>query len=1371
LVRFRFTEILQIVDLQQSDFACRERMRQLAAVLLLLRSAAHASDHASILDQLTFNNGGARTPVRSTDRFAFREQCLWYWEPDNISTTLWAWTNEWQTTAPFLYQIPPSPKSESSPPSCPYKRNPKTANEIPLGPGKTDLIFATLIEAQATCNSMPQCTGVVDATAYSPCEEGKCFIARGGPAVPMTNNLVLYLKLLCSPTPPPSPVSQAQTPPNGMRSAVPLGGLGTGTFELRADGSFKEWTLENQSPAGGAKLGSAALDDAFFALYIEVEGKTPQVRILRTQLPASFGSSTLPGAVSGMSYEGAFPVSALAIEDDSLLQGLKATLYASSELQFFDANASNTPSATFTLVVSNPTAAAAKVSLLLALPLGAQQDTDRRCEPTAPYLGANSHVLRVLKTDGYVFCRAACHGNGTSICGSWVWDEQSQACTLCLGVPHTTSSNTWNDGPSEVTPVFVRKVSGVNGEWSLEPVSSAGVLGGLTFSTSSRSYSQSGSVTMGLIRPSSTEDTASGGTSSAPSFLATDDLQTGVASFAANGSLPFSSADNGANGTGAAVGASHGLAASGPMEVPAGGGNASTTLVLAWYYPVHDFNWFPLLNRYASAPAAVSTPAAAVKPFPFSSSSSVLQSMARTHTDSLLNISALNQALFESSLPSSLADTLLNTLGTWRLGMLFKDSSLPGPNHGGGVPGTNPRRSPFWREWETFDCVDTDPVECDSSRALPLLFLYPSLFRSMLEGFRDSQCPESKAHNCVGDGQIPEIRVEACGLSSNGQPDAPGGRLQGDATTVFVFYVYKFHRWTNDSSVLADFFPHVERAVNFTVANARSSPYLLPFRMDPFWDILAIANWEHDLYNSLWYILGLRTGAALARTQGCPHCSRLANGWDEIADAAVRQTEALFWDEAGRYYRPLQDSNPSMGKPDWMMADSFYAQMHAWTAGGIGRLLPNATRLRMHLTAERRRNLSPKFGMRILTCADSPPKPCDHDPRYHAAIQRGKERKAWKRQRWERHRDARLAERRARPPAGALGGSSLDPTPVLPTCAPDPYTVDLHDHIFNVSASEILKATPTVHWNMSACKAQCCASRRGPSATTCRAVALLRPSAGVGGCAAGQPCCLLYRSPFDEHTTIVPASAAANATIGWVMWRSLTPGECDRFSGEPSVCQQYSNANCHVSSNSKCTIGQTPAHTASCKATITNGNHDSIWGMMTPDWSTLAMREGLADAEAAMAVVLPYLDNTRIGLRNQWNWAGVQSTESTGVGEHAAEMAGQPFCTAHYFFHLTVWHLPAAISGQTYSAVDAELGFAPALQPPYTLPVLVPGAVGTLKCSASGSYSFVVVLGQIQLRAITMPTANWTAAAGKPVQLVAGDAALTWERATRHALR
>jgi hypothetical protein len=362
-----------------------------------------------------------------------------------------------------------------------------------------------------------------------------------------------------------------------------------------------------------------------------------------------------------------------------------------------------------------------------------------------------------------------------------------------------------------------------------------------------------------------------------------------------------------------------------------------------------------------------------------------------------------------------------------------------------------------------------------------------------------------------------------------------------------------------------------------------------------------------------------------------------------------------------------------------------------------------------------------------------------------------------------------------------------DPTPVPTTCTADPYTTDRYGYMFNATAEDILSATPlpllpggAAQWNMSTCKARCCAASSGssaaarPSPTNCRAVALLRPRTAVGGCAAGQPCCLLYRSPLSNGTTIVRAPDATNASLGWVMWRTPTPGECSRFSGAPEMCAKYSNANCHLASSSPpsrfvheqeqdatCLIGTPPAHATACKATLTNGAHDSIWGMHTPDWGTLALRAGLVDAEAAMKVVSPYLDNTRVGLRNQWNWAGVQSTETTGVGNMAAEMAGQPFCTAHYWFHLTIWHLPAAISGLTYSAIDAEMSFAPALQPPYTLPVFVPGAVATFSCSTNRSYALAVVLGRVRLRAITAPGANWTAVGGQAKVLAAG-ASISW---------
>ena len=42
-------------------------------------------------------------------------------------------------------------------------------------------------------------------------------------------------------------------PPMGIRSSPALGGVTAGSTELRADGSFREWTILNQGPAGSGK--------------------------------------------------------------------------------------------------------------------------------------------------------------------------------------------------------------------------------------------------------------------------------------------------------------------------------------------------------------------------------------------------------------------------------------------------------------------------------------------------------------------------------------------------------------------------------------------------------------------------------------------------------------------------------------------------------------------------------------------------------------------------------------------------------------------------------------------------------------------------------------------------------------------------------------------------------------------------------------------------------------------------------------------------------------------------------------------------------------------------------------------------------------
>ncbi|MGC2270964.1 MAG: GH116 family glycosyl-hydrolase, partial [Candidatus Sulfotelmatobacter sp.] len=147
------------------------------------------------------------------------------------------------------------------------------------------------------------------------------------------------------------------SPPDGMRSAVPLGGLGSGTVELRADGSLRDWNIFNNSPAYGRKI---QLDDALFGIRVSPLNGKAYVSALRTKPP-----SGLP-AIQQIQYSGDFPVSRLRFRDPHL--AITADLYAYSEFKPRDADASSTPAAIFTFLLGNPSRRAIHASLLFLLP-------------------------------------------------------------------------------------------------------------------------------------------------------------------------------------------------------------------------------------------------------------------------------------------------------------------------------------------------------------------------------------------------------------------------------------------------------------------------------------------------------------------------------------------------------------------------------------------------------------------------------------------------------------------------------------------------------------------------------------------------------------------------------------------------------------------------------------------------------------------------------------------------------------------------------------------------------------------------------------------------------------------------------------------
>jgi len=150
---------------------------------------------------------------------------------------------------------------------------------------------------------------------------------------------------------------EALTPPVGMRSAVPMGGLGAGTVELRADGGLHDWNIFNNSPADGDKV---QLEESLFFLRVKEKDKDPRAWALSTHPPKN-----LP-AIEKITYSGDYPVSRLQYADPDL--PLKVSLYGMSEFHIHKAEESATPAVVFNFILENPTEEELETSLMFNLP-------------------------------------------------------------------------------------------------------------------------------------------------------------------------------------------------------------------------------------------------------------------------------------------------------------------------------------------------------------------------------------------------------------------------------------------------------------------------------------------------------------------------------------------------------------------------------------------------------------------------------------------------------------------------------------------------------------------------------------------------------------------------------------------------------------------------------------------------------------------------------------------------------------------------------------------------------------------------------------------------------------------------------------------
>ncbi|CAM3150249.1 GH116 family glycosyl hydrolase [Rariglobus hedericola] len=68
------------------------------------------------------------------------------------------------------------------------------------------------------------------------------------------------------------------------RSGLALGGIGTGSFEIRQDGSFQNWSIFNNNPVfAGAPYPHNPKETLFFKLWVRVENENPRMVLLQIE--------------------------------------------------------------------------------------------------------------------------------------------------------------------------------------------------------------------------------------------------------------------------------------------------------------------------------------------------------------------------------------------------------------------------------------------------------------------------------------------------------------------------------------------------------------------------------------------------------------------------------------------------------------------------------------------------------------------------------------------------------------------------------------------------------------------------------------------------------------------------------------------------------------------------------------------------------------------------------------------------------------------------------------------------------------------------------------------------------------------------------
>eukprot|EP00755_Sulcionema_specki_P009882 Sspe_Gene.44889::Locus_22090_Transcript_1_1_Confidence_0.750_Length_3051::g.44889::m.44889 len=334
------------------------------------------------------------------------------------------------------------------------------------------------------------------------------------------------------------------------------------------------------------------------------------------------------------------------------------------------------------------------------------------------------------------------------------------------------------------------------------------------------------------------------------------------------------------------------------------------TVVMGYFFPHHDYLKQRILNGYTRA---------------FRDSEESALRLADGLVDTLHDVHALHDPVLRSTLPQWMSDTLIGSLHHPRSLMHFADGR--------------------WRQWEAYDCVNIDSVHNDGERHIPYIMLFPAITRNKLRGWGAVQ---------QENGMIPEQLACGCMAGIDSSFEHGCGRVMSDCSSMYIVYILELLRWDNDFETLNDLYPIARKAAEWQIS-VSDETYGLPLRLQTTYDILALNRYNFSAYSSVFHIVAMRAMAALAAHKGRTDDVKR---YTAAGDKAMTGLDAALWDEELKGYVAYNG-----GKA--LMADSFYAQVLAYSVG-LGTVVQNVTRLRMHLETVGVANYDP-IGLKILT--------------------------------------------------------------------------------------------------------------------------------------------------------------------------------------------------------------------------------------------------------------------------------------------------------------------------------------------------------------------------------------------------------------------